>query len=105
MADDQPITPHAAPSLDAAGQLSYTGDDGLRYVVGVPLDTDDAGVERVMEDLRRANSLYRQIEGLCRAWIAAVQGRDLDRGTAMVLLLTTLETTLEDPDPEGAGDS
>lgn len=35
-ADPTPVTPHATPSIDAAGTLSYVGDDGRRYVVAAP---------------------------------------------------------------------
>ena len=28
--EDKPITPHAGPTLDAEGQLTYIGDDGRR---------------------------------------------------------------------------
>lgn len=31
-----PVTPHAAPVLDAQGRLTYLGCDGLRYVVAEP---------------------------------------------------------------------
>ena len=34
--DPAPVTPHAAPSIDAQGTLSYVGDDGRRYVVAPP---------------------------------------------------------------------
>ena len=111
--DDQPITPHAGPIRDPSGLLSYIGDDGRRYVVGNRADAEapaegreepplahGASAERVMRDLRQANSLYRRIEALCRDWIAAVQSRDLERGAALELLLATLETTLEEPDAE-----
>ena len=111
--DDHPITPHAAPIRDPSGLLSYIGDDGRRYVVGSKADAeaasegrqdpplaDLASAERVMRDLRKANSLYRRIEALCRDWITAVQSRDLERGAALELLLATLETTLEEPDAE-----
>jgi hypothetical protein len=111
--DDQPITPHAGPIRDPSGLLSYIGDDGRRYVVGSRTDTpvDAAGdreperptaisAERVMRDLRQANRLYRRIESLCRDWIEAVHSRDLERSAALELLLTTLETTLEEPDAE-----
>jgi hypothetical protein len=30
MADELPITPHAAPSLNGDGQLTYIGNDGRR---------------------------------------------------------------------------
>lgn len=111
--EDQPITPHAGPIRDPSGLLSYIGDDGRRYVVGSQAEAqafpgrglesqlpDAVSAERVMRDLRRANSLYRRIESLCRDWIAAVQSRDLERGSALELLLATLETTLEEPDSE-----
>lgn len=121
MADEQPITPHAGPILDPSGLLSYVGDDGRRYLVGTPADLaphrdsddspgiddgegpaplspDRASADRVMRDLRQANRLYRRIESLCRDWITAVQSRDLERGAALELLLTTLETTLDDTD-------
>ncbi|MFM8275771.1 MAG: hypothetical protein ACKN89_02070 [Cyanobium sp.] len=111
--DNQPITPHAGPIRDPSGLLSYIGDDGRRYVVGTEAEAPaaaaahpapprpDAGdADRVMRDLRQANSLYRRIESLCRDWISAVQSRDLERGAALELLLTTLETTLEEPDSD-----
>lgn len=96
MAEDHPVIPHAAPSRDAQGRLTYTGDDGRRYVVGLPPDTDEEGLERVMGQLQDGNPLFSQIESLCQRWIEAVQSRDLDRRAALELLLTTLETTLED---------
>jgi hypothetical protein len=100
MAEDQPITPHAGPTLDAEGQLTYIGDDGRRYVVGLPPEADEASLERVMANLRQGNELFRRIEELCHQWIARVRSRDLDQRAALVLLLTTLETSLEDDYPE-----
>jgi hypothetical protein len=100
MAEDQPVIPHASPSRDAEGRLTYIGDDGRRYVVGLPPDTDEEGLERVMGDLQDGNGLFSQIESLCQHWIETVQSRDLDRRAALELLLTTLETTLEDGSPE-----
>lgn len=111
--EDQPITPHAGPIRDPSGWLSYIGDDGRRYVVGPQADTqrsageglepqlpDAVNAERVIRDLRQANRLYRRIESLCRDWIAAVQSRDLQRGSALELLLATLETTLGEQEGE-----
>lgn len=98
--EEQPITPHAGPTIDADGQLTYVGDDGRRYVVGLPPEVDEASVERVMTLLRSGSALFRQIEALCHSWIAQVSGDDLDDHAALVLLLTTLETTLEDSYPE-----
>lgn len=95
-----PITPHAAPSLDEEGQLSYTGEDGRRYVVGLPPDLDHASLERVMATLRRGGTLFHEIEHLARRWIAQVSGPDLDGRAAIVLLVTTLETSLEELFPE-----
>jgi hypothetical protein len=95
-----PITPHAAPSLDAEGQLSYIGEDGRRYVVGLPPDIDQESLERVMATLQRGGALFHQIEHLARRWIARVSGPDLDARAALVLLVTTLETSLEEIDPE-----
>ncbi|SBO42143.1 hypothetical protein [Cyanobium sp. NIES-981] len=103
-ADDQPITPHAAPILDADGQLTYVGDDGRRYVVGLPPEADEESVERVMATLRRGGTLFQQIEHLCHRWIGQVSGADLEPRAALVLLLTTLETALEDHYPESASD-
>jgi hypothetical protein len=100
MADDQPITPHAGPVMDGNGQLTYVGDDGRRYVVGLPPQADEATLERVMVSLRRGNEVFRQIEELCHQWISRVQSEDLDQRAALVLLLTTLETSLEDDYPE-----
>lgn len=98
MAEEQPITPHAGPTLDLDGQLTYVGDDGRRYVVGLPPDTDGEGIERVMGDLREGHELLLRIEALCRQWIETVHSPDLDHRAALVLLLTTLETSLEDID-------
>jgi len=100
MADDQPITPHAAPSLNREGQLTYIGDDGRRYVVGLPPESDEATLDRVMTILCSGNGLIRQIESLCHQWIALVSSGDLDQRAALELLLTTLETALEDSCPE-----
>jgi hypothetical protein len=61
---------------------------------------DVLSAERVIRDLRQANRLYRRIESLCRDWIAAVQSRDLERGSALELLLATLETTLGEQEGE-----
>lgn len=95
-----PITPHAAPSLDAEGQLSYVGEDGRRYVVGLPPDIDPESLDRVMATLQRGGALFHQIEHLARRWIAQVCGPDLDARAALVLLVTTLETSLEEHYPE-----
>jgi hypothetical protein len=98
--DHPPVTPHAAPILDGQGQLSYVGEDGRRYVVGLPPDIDQASLERVMTTLQRGGSLFHQIEHLARRWIAQVSGPDLDGRAALVLLVTTLETSLEELFPE-----
>jgi len=74
----EPITPHATPVLDDQGQA------------------DEQSVERVMATLQAGGDLFQQIEGLCHRWIAAVSGPDLDARAALVLLITTLETALED---------
>lgn len=95
-----PITPHAAPSVDADGQLTYVGEDGRRYVVGLPPDLDPASLERVMRTLQRGGTLFQQIESLARRWIDQVSGPDLDGRAALVLLVTTLETSLEELFPE-----
>jgi hypothetical protein len=101
--EDKPITPHAGPTLDAEGQLTYVGDDGRRYVVGLPSEIDEASVERVMTTLRGGSDLFQRIEELCHRWIGEVSGSELDARAALVLLLTTLETALEEsyPEPEG----
>jgi hypothetical protein len=96
----RPITPHAAPSLDAQGRLTYIGEDGRRYVVGLPPDMDPATLERVMATLQRGGQLFDEIERLAHRWIAQVCGPDLDGRAAMVLLVTSLETSLEELFPE-----
>lgn len=103
MADELPITPHAGPTLNGDGRLTYVGDDGRRYVVGLPPDGDEMSLERVMGTLRDGNALFSRIEALCHSWIEEVQSEDLDRRAALVLLLTTLETTLEEAYPEPPG--
>jgi hypothetical protein len=101
--DEQPITPHAGPMMDAQGNLSYVGDDGRRYVIGLPPEIDEASLERVMTTLRRGTTLFQEIEGLCHRWIAEVSGPELDSRAALVLLLTTIETALEEHYPEPGG--
>jgi hypothetical protein len=93
---EQPVTPHATPILDADGRLTYVGNDGRRYVVGLSPELDEQSVERVMAALRQGSGLFQQIEVLCHRWIAAVSGGELEPRAALVLLLTTLETALED---------
>ena len=100
MAEEQPITPHAGPTLDSEGRLTYVGDDGRRYLVGLPPETDGEGIEQVMGDLRKGHDLLQRIEALCQQWMETVQSRDLDRRAALVLLLTTLETSLDDTEPD-----
>jgi len=102
--EDSPITPHAGPIIDRDGNLTYIGDDGRRYVVGPVPEGDEASVDRVMELLRSGNDLFKSIESLSRSWLETVSGTDLERRSALVLLLTTLETALEDGEEEfGAG--
>ena len=98
--DEQPITPHAGPVLDAQGNLTYIGVDGRRYVIGLPPEIDEASLERVMTLLRRGNAVFHEIERLCHRWISEVTGPDLDSRAALVLLLTTMETALEECYPE-----
>lgn len=98
--EEQPITPHASPVFDADGNLTYVGDDGRRYVVGPIPESDESSVDRVMELLRSGNTLFNQIEALSSQWLERVTGVELDRRAALVLLLTTLETALEDADSD-----
>jgi hypothetical protein len=102
--EEQPITPHAGPTVDESGRLTYIGADGRRYVVGVPAELDEANVERVMATLLSANQLFQQIESLAHRWIDQVSGAEMDSRAALVLLLTTLETALEEVYPEAEGD-
>jgi hypothetical protein len=97
---DDPVTPHAPPSLDGNGHLTYIGDDGLRYVVGLPAEIDEASLDRVMTMLRSSSPLFQNIERLCHRWILDVSSEELDARAALVLLLTTLETALEDAYPD-----
>lgn len=98
--DDQPITPHAGPIFDADGNLTYVGDDGRRYVVAAMPDADERQVDQVMDRLRRGNALFSRLELLAREWLDQVSGAELDRRAALVLLLTTLETALEEVGPD-----
>lgn len=102
--EQEPVTPHAGPIINADGELTYIGDDGRRYVVGLPPDVDEDSVERVMATLRAGSALFHNIEDLCDAWLRTVSGDDLEPRAALVLLLTTLETALEDRYPESPGD-
>lgn len=98
--DDQPITPHAGPIFDADGNLTYVGDDGRRYVVAAMPDADERQVDQVMDRLRRGNALFSRLELLALEWLDQVSGEELDRRAALVLLLTTLETALEEGAPD-----
>lgn len=93
---DDPVTPHATPILDDQGRLTYVGDDGRRYVIGLPPELDEQSVERLMQALRGGVGLFQQIEQLSRRWLQVVSGPELDGPAALALLLTTLETALED---------
>jgi hypothetical protein len=50
--------------------------------------------------LRSGNGLFNSIEALSRRWLETVSGTHLERRAALVLLLTTLETALEDGEEE-----
>ena len=75
---DAPVTPHAAPSLDQTGQLTYIGEDGRRYVVGLPPEMDQGSLERVMRTIQQQRTLFHQIETLACRWIEQVSGSELD---------------------------
>jgi hypothetical protein len=92
---DDPITPHAGPILDAEGQLSYVGEDGRRYVIAGREDLDEAAAEEVMLTLRDAGGLFHEIEALARQWLQRVSASPLERAEALALLLASLETALE----------
>ena len=94
--EEQPITPHAGPTFDAEGNLTYVGDDGRRYIVASMPDADAQQVDLLMERLRSGNALFSRLELMAREWLHQVSGTDLDRRAALALLLTTLETALED---------
>jgi hypothetical protein len=102
--EQEPVTPHATPIFNAEGELTYIGDDGRRYVVALPPDVDSASVERVMEMLKTGSALFDRIEDLCHQWLRTVSGDDLEPRAALVLLLTTLETALEEHDEDGSED-
>ena len=97
--EEQPITPHAGPVFDAHGNLTYVGDDGRRYIVAANPDADAHHVDLLMERLRSSNALFNQLEMLAREWLHQVSCPELDRRSALALLLTTLETALEDDGP------
>jgi len=98
--EQQPITPHAGPVFDAEGNLTYVGDDGRRYVVAASPEADAHQVDLLMERLRSGNALFSRLELMAREWLQQVSGPDLDPRAALALLLTTLETALEDGDLE-----
>jgi hypothetical protein len=82
--DGAPIIPHATPVLDGSGNISYIGDDGRRYVVGLPTGSGDGLLERII--------------GLCELWISQQEAAGLERHHALVLLLTSLESALQPPE-------
>jgi len=92
---DEPITPHAGPTLDPDGQLSYIGEDGRRYVILGRDDLDEIAAERVMGTLREASGLFHQIEVLSKRWVSQVGRSPLRRSEALALLLASIETALE----------
>ncbi|QEY31030.1 hypothetical protein EVJ50_00920 [Synechococcus sp. RSCCF101] len=100
---DEPITPHAGPTLDPDGQLSYVGEDGRRYVILGREDLDAIGAERVMGTLRDASDLFHQIETLSRRWLDQVSRSPLRRSEALALLLASIETALEQSQDEERG--
>ena len=96
--DDQPITPHAVPVFDAEGNLTYTGDDGRRYVVGPLPELDEANVDQVMQRLLAGQTLFSDLETLANQWLEQVCGTDLSRAAALALLLSSLEMVLDPGD-------
>jgi len=57
-----------------------------------------------MSLLRGSSPLFQDIERLCHRWIQEMNSEELDQRAALVLLLTTLETALEDAYPESPSD-
>jgi hypothetical protein len=53
-----------------------------------------------MGDLREGHDLLLRIEALCQQWIETVHSPELDHRSALVLLLTTLETSLDVPESD-----
>ena len=92
--DEAPITPHAAPSFDGAGNLTYVGDDGRRYVVGLPPDQTAGPSDQLLALLARGSSLWSQLEGLSLQWVERVSGPDLPEAQALQVLLASLEAAL-----------
>lgn len=93
--ENEPITPHTGPTIDADGRLTYVGEDGRRYVVVDGMELDPESSAEVMEALRSAGALFQEIETLCLGWLDLVSASPLGREEAMTLLLATLETVLE----------
>ena len=102
MAED-PITPHAAPSFDQAGNLTYVGDDGRRYVVGLPDDQQLGPSEQLLALLQRGDDLWPQLEQLSRRWMERVSGPDLPEAKALLVLLAALEGSLRQHLADGSG--
>ena len=98
--EEQPITPHAVPVFDAEGNLTYTGDDGRRYVVGPLPELEEANVEQVMQRLLAGQKLFAELEALGARWLDQVCGGDLSRSAALALLLSSLEMALDPGDDE-----
>ena len=101
--EDQPITPHAVPVFDAEGNLTYIGDDGRRYVVGPLPELDEAHVDQVMQRLLAGQLLFSELESLASQWLDQVCGPDLTRGTALALLLSSLEMALDADENDAVG--
>lgn len=99
--DDQPITPHAVPVFDTEGNLTYTGDDGRRYVVGPLPELDEAHVDQVMQRLLAGQGLFSDLESLANQWLEQVCGPDLSRAAALALLLSSLEMALDPDNDDG----
>jgi len=100
---DEPITPHAGPTLDPDGQLSYLGEDGRRYVILGRDDLDEIAAERVMGTLREASDLFHRIEVRSKRWLSQVCRSPLRRSEALALLLARIETALERGHEEDGG--
>lgn len=100
-----PVLPEAGPSFGPDGRLSYLGVDGTRRQLAPPRATwepaseaqaaEEYAAERMMARLAAGGELVERIETLCRRWIQAVSGEELQARDALLLLLTTLETSLE----------
>jgi hypothetical protein len=97
-----PLSPGGRPRGDGVIHLRIVPKAGAPgpdpAAGGMASAMEEAGLERRMRRLAQGQQLLELIEDLSRQWLDRVCGAELTTAEALELLLTSLETNLEEPE-------